>query len=45
MDLFGMESYLINMYEQPDLVHAVTDRGASSITRPTSAFSPRRATW
>jgi uroporphyrinogen decarboxylase len=26
MDLFGMESYLINMYERPELVHAVTDR-------------------
>lgn len=26
MDLFGMESYLINMYINPDLVHAVTDR-------------------
>jgi len=26
MDLFGMESYLVNMYEQPELVQAVTDR-------------------
>ena len=26
MDLFGMESYLSNMYENPELVHAVTDR-------------------
>jgi uroporphyrinogen decarboxylase len=26
MDLFGMESYLINMYENPELVEAVTDR-------------------
>jgi uroporphyrinogen decarboxylase len=26
MDLFGMESYLVNMYENPDLVEAVTDR-------------------
>jgi len=26
MNLFGMESYLVNMYENPDLVHAVTDR-------------------
>jgi uroporphyrinogen decarboxylase len=26
MDLFGMESYLINMYENPVLVEAVTDR-------------------
>jgi uroporphyrinogen decarboxylase len=26
MDLFGMESYLVNMYENPALVHAVTDR-------------------
>lgn len=26
MDLFGMESYLVNMYENPELVHAVTDR-------------------
>jgi uroporphyrinogen decarboxylase len=26
MDLFGMQSYLINMYENPALVEAVTDR-------------------
>jgi len=26
MDLFGIESYLVNMYERPELVHAVTDR-------------------
>jgi len=26
MDLFGMESYLANMYENPNIVHAVTDR-------------------
>jgi len=26
MDLFGMESYLVNMYENPVLVEAVTDR-------------------
>ena len=26
MNLFGMESYLINMYQRPELVHAVTDR-------------------
>ncbi|MCL2640958.1 MAG: hypothetical protein FWD53_08955 [Phycisphaerales bacterium] len=26
MDLFGMENYLVNMYENPDVVHAVTDR-------------------
>ncbi|MBN1639920.1 MAG: hypothetical protein JXA09_01700 [Anaerolineae bacterium] len=26
MDLFGMEQYLVNMYENPELVHAVTDR-------------------
>jgi uroporphyrinogen decarboxylase len=26
MDLFGMQSYLINMYENPELVEAVTDR-------------------
>jgi uroporphyrinogen decarboxylase len=26
MDLFGMEMYLVNMYENPELVHAVTDR-------------------
>jgi uroporphyrinogen decarboxylase len=26
MDLFGMESYLINMHLNPELVHAVTDR-------------------
>ncbi|MBN1349753.1 hypothetical protein JXJ21_10120 [candidate division KSB1 bacterium] len=26
MDLFGMETYLVNMYENPELVHAVTDR-------------------
>jgi uroporphyrinogen decarboxylase len=26
MDLFGMESYLVNMYENPALVEAVTDR-------------------
>jgi uroporphyrinogen decarboxylase len=26
MDLFGMESYLVNMYENPTLVEAVTDR-------------------
>ncbi len=26
MDLFGMENYLVNMYENPALVHAVTDR-------------------
>lgn len=26
MDLFGMESYLMNMYLNPELVHAVTDR-------------------
>lgn len=25
MDLFGMEQYLVNMYENPDMVHAVTD--------------------
>jgi len=25
MDLFGMETYLVNMYENPELVHAVTD--------------------
>ncbi|MCI0513184.1 hypothetical protein L0128_08240 [candidate division KSB1 bacterium] len=25
MDLFGMENYLINMYENPELVQAVTD--------------------
>ena len=26
MDLFGMESYMMNMYLNPELVHAVTDR-------------------
>jgi uroporphyrinogen decarboxylase len=26
MDLFGMEKYMTNMYENPDLVHAVTDK-------------------
>jgi uroporphyrinogen decarboxylase len=26
MDLFGMEKYMLNMYENPDLVHAVTDK-------------------
>ena len=26
MDLFGMESYLVNMYENPTIVEAVTDR-------------------
>ena len=26
MDLFGMETYLVNMYENPELVHAVTNR-------------------
>ncbi len=26
MDLFGMESYLVNMFQNPELVHAVTDR-------------------
>jgi uroporphyrinogen decarboxylase len=26
MDLFGMEAYLVNMYENPALVQAVTDR-------------------
>jgi uroporphyrinogen decarboxylase len=25
MDLFGMENYLVKMYEYPDVVHAVTD--------------------
>jgi len=25
MDLFGMEQYLVNMYENPAMVHAVTD--------------------
>lgn len=26
MDLFGMEDYLVNMYQKPELVEAVTDR-------------------
>ena len=26
MDLFGIEAYLMNMYENPAIVHAVTDR-------------------
>lgn len=26
MDLFGMDKYMMNMYENPELVHAVTDR-------------------
>lgn len=26
MDLFGMENYMVNMYANPALVHAVTDR-------------------
>ncbi len=26
MDLFGMEKYMVNMYENPELVQAVTDR-------------------
>ena len=26
MSLFGMETYLVNLYENPELVHAVTDR-------------------
>jgi len=26
MDLFGMDNYLMNMYENPAVVHAVTDR-------------------
>lgn len=26
VDLFGMESYLMNMYDNPELVHAATDR-------------------
>ena len=26
MDLFGMETYMVNMYANPELVHAVTDR-------------------
>jgi uroporphyrinogen decarboxylase len=26
MNLFGMENYLVNMYQNPALVHAVTDR-------------------
>ncbi len=26
MDLFGMENYLIKMYESPEIVHAVTDK-------------------
>ena len=25
MDMFGMENYLVKMYENPDVVHAVTD--------------------
>jgi uroporphyrinogen decarboxylase len=26
MDLFGMESYMVKMYENPEVVHAVTDK-------------------
>ena len=29
MDLFGMEQYMIKMYTNPDVVHAVTDRVCS----------------
>ena len=29
MDLFGMENYMANMYEDPPVVHAVTDRVCS----------------